>query len=64
MNTFEIAQKVQATVTAQGMSKGEVFTVVSWVANHIGLGGFVTYTVKNETKELRITNAQFVLKAI
>jgi len=63
MNTYETGQKVEATIKAQGMEKGEQFTVIDWIANYTAFGGFVTYTVKNEKKELQITNAQFVLKA-
>lgn len=63
MNTYEIGQKVEATIKAQGMNKGEQFIVIDWIANYTPFGGFVTYTVKNEAKELQITNAQFVLKA-
>ena len=63
MSKFETGQKVEATVKAQGMNKGEQFTVIDWISNYTEFGGFVTYTVKNEAKELQITNAQFVLKA-
>ena len=63
MNKFETGQEVEATIKAQGMNKGEKFTVIDWIANYTAFGGFVTYTLKNESKELQITNAQFVLKA-
>jgi len=63
MNSYKIGQKVEATIEAQGMNKGERFVVLDRVASYTPFGKFVTYTIKNKKKELQIANAQFVLKA-
>jgi len=64
MNTFKDGQKVESVVNAQGMNKGERFTVCSHQKTITPYGAFVTYIIKNEAKELQIANAEFVVKKV
>ena len=64
MENYKAGQQVVAMVTAQGMKKGEKFTVIDCITNRTAFGGYPTYTVENDLKELQIINAHFLLAAL
>lgn len=62
MNAFEIGQNVKSNSNAQGMKKGERFTVSGVCEEQTPFGRYMAYTVKNEQKELQIVNAHLLLR--
>ena len=61
MFTFEIGNKVTANVTAQGMTAGNTYKVVTVDSEYLPFGTFVTYGITDGTQKLTIGNGHMLL---